>query len=54
MGLPQGEPFYFGRRNQLINYLMSLHILQMLKSKNLINEEEFTAIDNKNKRSFLT
>jgi hypothetical protein len=37
-----------------INYLMSLHILLMLKRNNLITQEEFTAIDNKNKKSFLT
>ena len=38
----------------LINYLLSLHILQMLKRENLITEEEFTAIDHENKKSFLT
>jgi len=37
-----------------INYLISLHILLMLKRENLITEEEFTAIDNENKKSFLT
>ena len=37
-----------------INYLMSLHILLMLKRENLITEEEFTAIDNENRKSFLT
>ena len=35
-----------------INYQMSLHILNMLKSKSLITEDEFTAIDNENKKSF--
>ncbi|KJR48371.1 hypothetical protein UF75_1169 [Desulfosporosinus sp. I2] len=38
----------------MINYLLSLHILLMLKRKNLITEEEFTAIDKENKKSFLT
>ena len=37
-----------------INYLMSLHILLMLKRENLITEEEFMAIDNENRKSFLT
>ena len=37
-----------------INYLMSLHILLMLKRENLITEEEFTAIDSENRKSFLT
>ena len=37
-----------------INYQMSLHILMMLKRENLINEQEFTAIDNENRKSFLT
>ena len=35
-----------------INYRMSLHILKMLKEKNLITEDEFAAIDNENKKSF--
>ena len=37
-----------------INYQMSLHILMMLKRENLITEQEFTAIDNENRKSFLT
>jgi len=37
-----------------INYLMSLQILMMLRRENLITEEEFTAIDKENKKSFLT
>ena len=37
-----------------INYLMSLQILKMLKQKKLITDQEFIAIDNKNKKSFLT
>ena len=37
-----------------INYLISLHVLKKLKKNNLITEEEFMAIDNKNRRSFLT
>jgi len=37
-----------------INYLMSLNILLMLKRENLITEEEFMAIDNENRKSFLT
>lgn len=37
-----------------INYQMSLHILQMLMRENLITEQEFTAIDNENRKSFLT
>jgi hypothetical protein len=37
-----------------INYLMSLQILMMLKQKKLITEQEFIAIDNENKKSFLT
>jgi transcriptional regulator CtsR len=37
-----------------INYQMSLQILKMLMRENLITEQEFTAIDNENKKSFLT
>lgn len=37
-----------------INYLMSLYILLMLKREKLINEEEFIAINNENRKSFLT
>jgi hypothetical protein len=37
-----------------INYQMSLHILMMLMRENLITEQEFTAIDNENRKSFLT
>jgi len=37
-----------------INYQMSLHILMMLMREKLINEQEFTAIDNENRKSFLT
>jgi len=37
-----------------INYLMSLQILKMLMRENLITEQEFTAIDKENKKSFLT
>ena len=37
-----------------INYQMSLHILKMLMRENLITEQEFTAIDNENRKSFLT
>jgi len=37
-----------------INYQLSLHILKMLMRENLITEQEFTAIDNENKKSFLT
>ena len=37
-----------------INYQMSLHILQMLMRENMITEQEFTAIDNENRKSFLT
>jgi hypothetical protein len=37
-----------------INYLMSLHILKMLMRENLITEQEFTAIDKENRKSFLT
>lgn len=38
--------------NNHIDYLLSLHILNELKEKNLITEEEFIAIDNENKKSF--
>jgi transcriptional regulator CtsR len=37
-----------------INYQMSLQILKMLMRENLITEQEFTAIDNENRKSFLT
>jgi len=37
-----------------INYLLSLQILKMLMRENLITEQEFTAIDKENKKSFLT
>jgi predicted transcriptional regulator len=37
-----------------INYRLSVNILTMLKEKNLITEDEFTAIDNENRKSFLT
>jgi predicted transcriptional regulator len=37
-----------------INYRLSVNILTMLKEKNLITEQEFTAIDNENRKSFLT
>jgi len=36
------------------SHQMSLHILMMLMRENLINEQEFTAIDNENRKSFLT
>ncbi|MHB8125221.1 MAG: SHOCT domain-containing protein [Desulfitobacteriaceae bacterium] len=57
-GLVQwASPFIFERRNKLINenkinYQMSLHILKMLMRKNLITEQEFTAINNENRKSF--
>ena len=35
-----------------IDYLLSLHIINELKEKKLITEEEFIAIDNENKKSF--
>jgi len=35
-----------------INYRLSLHILNTLKKKNLITQEEFEAIDLENKKSF--
>ena len=38
--------------NNHIDYLLSLHILNELKEKKLITEEEFIAIDNENKKSF--
>jgi len=55
--LPSGEPFYVVRRKLMINenkinYQMSVHILTMLKNRNMINEDEFTAIDMENKISF--
>jgi transcriptional regulator CtsR len=37
-----------------INYQISLQILKMLMRENLITEQEFTAIDNENRKSFLT
>ena len=37
-----------------INYQLSLQILKMLMRENLITEQEFTAIDNENRKSFLT
>lgn len=37
-----------------INYQMSLQILKMLMRENLITEQEFAAIDNENRKSFLT
>lgn len=33
-------------------YLLSLHILKQLMDRNLITEEEFTAIDIENRKSF--
>ena len=36
-----------------IDYQMSLHILMMLMRENLINELEFTAIDNENRKSLI-
>lgn len=38
--------------NNQIDYLLSLHILNELKEKKLITEEEFIDIDNENKKSF--
>lgn len=35
-----------------MEYLLSVNILRGLKNKNLISEEEFTAIDNLNRKSF--
>lgn len=35
------------------NYLLSLHILNDLREKKLITEEEYRAIDAKNQQSFL-
>ena len=35
-----------------INYKLSLHILDTLKKLSLITEEEYIAIDKKNKKSF--
>jgi aspartate 1-decarboxylase len=37
-----------------INYQISLQILKMLMREKLITEQEFIAIDNENKKSFLT
>lgn len=34
------------------DYNLSVHILVMLKEKNLITEEEFAAIDKENQKSF--
>ncbi len=36
----------------IINYQLSLHILNSLKKLNLISEEEYMAIDRENKKSF--
>ncbi len=36
----------------MINYQLSLHILESLKNLNLITEEEFAAIDTDNRKSF--
>ncbi|SDL24694.1 SHOCT domain-containing protein [Natronincola ferrireducens] len=38
--------------NKSVEYLLSTHILKDLKSRNLITEEEFIAIDIENKKSF--
>jgi hypothetical protein len=35
-----------------VDYMLSLHVLKELKAKNLISEDEFTAIDLLNKKSF--
>lgn len=35
-----------------VDYMLSLHVLKELKAKYLITEEEFTAIDMMNKKSF--
>lgn len=36
----------------IINYQLSVHILESLKNLSLITEEEFTAIDLDNQKSF--
>lgn len=36
----------------IINYRLSLHMLEMLKERNLISDEEFNAIDMENRKSF--
>ena len=38
--------------NNQIDYLLSLHILNELKEKKLITDEEFIDIDKENKKSF--
>jgi hypothetical protein len=51
--------FYILRRRDkflinenMINYQLSVHILESLKNLSLITEEEFTAIDLDNQKSF--
>lgn len=36
----------------IVNYQLGLHILESLRNLNLITEEEFTAIDMDNQKSF--
>ena len=50
MGIRERGMSFMG--NNQIDYLLSVHILNELKEKNLITEEEFIAIDNENKKSF--
>ncbi len=50
MGIRERGMSFMG--NNQIDYLLSVHILNELKEKNLITEEEFIAIDKENKKSF--
>ena len=50
MGIRERGISFMG--NNQIDYLLSVHILNELKEKNLITEEEFIAIDKENKKSF--
>lgn len=43
---------FISMNENYINYLLSVNILRGLKDKNLISEDEFTALDNLNKKSF--
>ena len=50
MGIRERGMSFMG--NNQIDYLLSVHILNELKEKNLITEDEFIAIDKENKKSF--
>lgn len=47
-----GKGEFLSMNENYIDYLLSVHILEDLRDKNIITEEEFIAIDKENKKCF--